>query len=124
MKKKTEKQYAEFIKSTIEEWVPRLHLHHFTIYQEKDSSQKYLACRYNYPYLDGAVLWTDASYKDWADGTDDGHERKIVHELCHLITDPFYTRAGERYVTMAALEDERERLTDHIAVMAYKNYEN
>lgn len=116
-KPRTEAMYSAFIQSVIDRWQPRLRLEHFVIYPEKDESTRYLACRYNYPYLDGAILWTDRSFRDWRDG-DERHERKLVHELCHLITDPFYTRAGDRYVTKEVLEDERERLTDHIAVLA------
>lgn len=121
MKKKTEKEYGAYLVRTIRKWQPRLHLDHYTIRQQKDADTKYLSCLYNYPYLDGAIQWSEKSYKEWSEGDPD-HERRVVHELCHLITDPFYTRAVERYVTKDTLEDERERLTDFIAVLAFKQH--
>lgn len=121
MKKKTEKEYSEYLMIIIKKWQPRLHLDHYTIRQQKDAETKYLSCLYNYPYHDGAIQWSEKSFEDWQKG-DPEHERRVVHELCHLITDPFYTRAVERYITKDALEDERERLTDFIAVIAFKQF--
>lgn len=36
----------------------------------------------------------------------------ILHELCHLLTDPFYAKATNRYATHTEINDERELLTD------------
>jgi hypothetical protein len=121
MAKKTERDYSEWLTRVIAKWEPRLNLQYFDIRHEKDPKQSYLACRYNYPYLNGTILWTDESFKSWAKG-DPIHEDKIVHELCHLITDPFYTKAIERYITKDTLEDERERLTDQICTILVKNF--
>ena len=38
----------------------------------------------------------------------------VVHELCHLITDPLYVKASQRYVGDKEIEAERERITDTI----------
>jgi hypothetical protein len=44
--------------------------------------------------------------------------------LCHLITDPLYSKASTRLVSKTEVEDEREKLTDHLAVMAHKLMSN
>ena len=119
---KTEKAYKKWIEQTAKKWSPKLKLENYIIKVEKGKDTEYLACKYSYPYLSGTIQYSDASYKDWKIDPITEHEPLIIHELCHLITDPFYTKACERHVTKQTLEDERERLTDHIAVVVYKNF--
>lgn len=88
---------------------------------KKDKEQKYLASEFNYPYLDAKILWTDASLEDWKKDKSSA-ERRIIHEFCHIITDPFYCKATEKYVSKNEIEDERERLTDHIAQIVNKHF--
>lgn len=114
--KKTEREYSEWIDAVVKKWQPRLKLDQFEIRNEKDPEQKHMACRYNYPYLTGVILWTDSSFQAWAKG-DKVAEHKVIHEMCHLVTDPFYTKAVMRYIEKESLEDERERLTDHVALI-------
>ena len=38
----------------------------------------------------------------------------MVHEFCHLLTDGLYTKATKRFASKDEIENERERLTDHI----------
>lgn len=45
----------------------------------------------------------------------------LSHELSHALTDPLYCKATNRYVGKQEIEDERERLTDHIANIVLKN---
>ena len=45
----------------------------------------------------------------------------IIYELCHVVTDPFYGKATDRFMDRQSLEDERETLTDHIAMIVLKN---
>lgn len=120
MKNKTEKEYVAYISETIKTWVPRLLLQNILVGVQKDEKEKFLASRYRYPYMDAQVLWTDNSFKSCL--KDPNQEHEIVHEMCHVITDPFYTRAVDRYTSKDSLEDERERLTDQIAIIAFKSF--
>lgn len=119
--KKKEKQYQEFILKCIKKYQPILQLGHFTIVVKKDTgSQYYMACQHTYPYNDGIIIYSDDSLKDWLEEPRERHEKKVVHEMCHLITDPLYTKATTMWNSKSEIEDERERLTDHIAVMVTK----
>lgn len=120
MKKKTEKEYLEYITSVIKKWSPRLLLDSHIIGIQKDN-EYFLACKFRYPYMDVQILWSDKSFKDWC--KDENQEHEIVHELCHVITDPLYAKAVTQWVSQQEVEDERERLTDRIAVILLKSYE-
>jgi len=39
------------------------------------------------------------------------------YELCHLITEPLYSKASTQFVSKTEVEDEKEKSTDHLAVM-------
>lgn len=119
IKKKTIKQYKEFIQKCIDKYQDKLCLSSYTIVI-RETKEHYLACQYRYPYNDGIILFSQQSYKDWLEEPNSYHERKILHELCHLITDPFYTKATTQYTSRSEIEDERERLTDTIAVIVSK----
>ena len=116
-KDKTEKQYRAFIQSVIDKYAPILLLNNFIVVmkKEKEGDDYYLACKYRYPYLDGVIIYSNRSMEDWKKEPKEYHERKLVHELCHLITDPLYGKATTLFVSKTEIEDERERLTDHIA---------
>ncbi len=86
---------------------------------EKDEDY-YLASRFNYPYLDLTIIYSDKFIKDWkADKID--AERRLIHEFCHAITDPFYATVID-WPTKKKIEDERERLNDHIAQIVNKHF--
>jgi hypothetical protein len=118
--KKTEKDYVAFIQQCITKYQGPLLLTTHTIVIRKNTEHYYLACKYRYPYNDGIVIYSDASFRDWLDEPVSYHERKILHELCHLITDPLYSKATTQFVSKTEVEDEREKLTDHLAVMVHK----
>lgn len=118
-KPKTEKDYVSFIRRCIEKYQGPLLLASYTIVIRKKDNE-YLACQLRYPYNDGIVIYSNRSYRDWLEEPASYHERKILHELCHLITDPLYTKARNRFGSEGEIEDEREKLTDHLAVMVHK----
>ena len=111
--------FQEYIHSVIAEYAPVLRLQHFTFEVEK-VEKKYMECHFCYPYLSATVRYGEEAEKDYDHGKPMAHI--IVHELCHLITDPLYSRAFDRFTTESALEDERERVTDHVAKVVFALY--
>lgn len=79
-------------------------------------------CRHRYPYRDNDIMYSDGLVKMWEDGDD--IVPIIVHELCHIVTDPFYTKATKRYVTEEEILEERESLTEHISNIIIKHEHN
>lgn len=69
-------------------------------------------CDSNYPYLNVTIKIGDEFIKMLNDGED--IEPYIVHEMCHIITDPLYYKAISRYASEDEIKDERELLTDYI----------
>lgn len=88
-------------------------------YVEKDEDY-YLASKFNYPYLDITIIYSDKFLKDWGENKVDA-ERRLIHEFCHTITDPFY-HCANNYPSKERLHDERERMTDHIAQIVNKHF--
>lgn len=113
-----EKDFEKWIRKQVNRYVPHLGLELWDIKIEKTTKERYLAMSCNYPYMDGRIMYTDAALKDWK-------EKKlmpdrILHELCHLITDPLYVKAVERHSSVDEIKDERERLTDYLAATLRK----
>lgn len=77
--------------------------------ENKDSVME---CVFNYPYLNVVFKYGDELIERFNNKED--ITPYVVHEMCHVITDPFYAKAIERYVTKFEINDERELLTDYI----------
>ena len=120
--KKDEIQYIKWIRQMYDKYKSILFIekYHFKVEKTKKEAQ-YLASEFNYPYLDAKILWSDESLKDWKENREDA-ERRLIHELCHTITDPLYSKTTNVYVSKSEIEDERERLTDHIAQIVNKHF--
>jgi len=86
---------------------------------EKDEDY-YLASKFNYPYLDITIIYSEEFTKDWQKDKKNA-ERRLIHEFCHTITDPFYHTANN-YPSKERLNDERERMTDHITQIVNKHF--
>ena len=114
MKKKTKKDFEAYVFRIIKKYIPVLFLQRNTFEVEQGTKDKnaYFEARLAYPYLNQKILYSDEAIKDYADGKD--MTPFIVHEICHAVTDPFYYKATERYVTEKEIEHERELLTDHV----------
>lgn len=95
-----------------------LEKYHLSI--EKNKTDAYLASEFNYPYLDINILYSEKSLKDWIKDKRNA-ERRIIHEFCHTVTDPFYSVVLQ-WPTKEHIEAERERLTDHIAQIVNKHF--
>lgn len=121
--KKTLKQYETYLRSIIDQYVPILLLqrHTFELKYGTESPEALMECVFNYPYLNVTIKYSEKSYKEWLAGKD--VIPYVVHEMCHPITDPLYSKATARYVSKDEIIDEREGLTDYICniVLRKKN---
>lgn len=105
------------INNIIEAFVPLLMLQHFTFDLNEDEDA-YFTCKFCYPHFEAVISYSKQAEKDFDGGKN--ITRYVVHELCHLITDPLYSKAFDRFVSKNEIEDERERLTDWIARMVMR----
>lgn len=74
-----------------------------------------------YPYKDAKVYYGPDAIRIFKQRRFEYLKKALVHEICHALTDPIYCKAGSRYISKDELEDERERLTDHLANLIIKN---
>ncbi len=117
----SEKKFKQYVMGIIEKYTPILLLQKYTFEIKKgglEDPKAFMESLYNYPYLNATIKYSDECIKEWKD-------RKniipyIVHEMCHLITDPLYTKATTRYASRSEIEDERENLTDLICNIIIK----
>lgn len=84
--------------------------------QDKEASAE---CDNSHPYKTIHIKYSDDLLKDFKEGVD--VTATLVHEMCHPITDPLFNKATYRYVSQTEINEERERLTDHIANIVIKN---
>ena len=113
---KTEKDFEKWIHKQIRFYLPFLGLQIQRIKVEKkinEEKEDYLSISCVYPYLDPTLNYVDESFEDWKKG--ELKKDRILHELCHILTDPLYSKAIYRYVGIDEIKDERERLTDTIS---------
>ena len=114
MKTKTEKDFVKWISSAIVFYKPYLDINLQNIEIEK-SETYYLSITCSYPYLQPTITYSSKSFSDFKEGK--LKRNAILHELCHMITDPLYSKSIQRFVSKDEIEDERELLTDKIAVI-------
>jgi len=107
-------QIKNKVLSIIKKYQPILLLNRntFEIKYPVSNNEAVAECESNYPYLNVTIRIGDKLIKMLNDGED--VEPYIVHELCHVITDPLYYKAIYRYTTKDEINDERELLTDYI----------
>lgn len=120
--KKEEIQLIKWIEEMYHKYKSVLFIEKYHLKVEKDIHQDpvYLGSKFNYPYLDITILYSDKFLKDWQKNKKDA-ERRIVHEFCHTITDPFYA-VMLSWPTKTALEEARETLVDHVAQIVNKHF--
>lgn len=116
---KENKKYLKWLDDMWEKWSPILMLQKHTMLFIKDNSRFY-SCEVRYPYLNSRVTYSDESFKLWKQDKKISEEY-VVHEFCHLITDPLYVKSLQRFVSKNEIEDERELLTDHIQRIVTNN---
>lgn len=74
---------------------------------------------YRYPYKETVIQYGKSAIESFDKKEFDDLKHILVHELCHSLTDPLYSKAVNRYVSKDEILDEREALTDHIANIIY-----
>lgn len=117
---KGEKEYQKWIERMYDKYKSVLFIEKYSLKSEK-KQEGYLASRFNYPYLDIVIEYSEESINDWKKDSKSA-ERRIVHEFCHVITDPFYC-VSVGYSTKEQIENERERMVDHIAQIINKHFQ-
>ena len=73
-----------------------------------------------YPYKETCIQYGSDALAMWKRKDKKTLKEVIIHELCHSVTDPLYGKATNRFIGRDELNDERERLTDHIANIIVK----
>ena len=110
MNKKVEKRIWEVIEKYRS--ILLLNMHTFTLKYPTENKNATAECIFNYPYLNVTINYSDKLIEMFEEGKD--IVPYIVHEMCHVITDPFYAKAESRYASKDEILDERELLTDYI----------
>lgn len=118
--KKDASTYEKWIREMFDKYKNVLFIEKYHLRMKFDKETAYLASKFNYPYLDITILYSDESLADWKKNKKDA-ERRIIHEFCHTITDPIYSVVID-WPTRDAIEQARERLTDHIAQIVNKHF--
>ena len=113
--KTTKKEFVNWIKKQIDYYKPYLDINLQNIQVKENSSIEYLQIECAYPYLEPIINFSEKAFVNWKEGK--LSKDRILHELCHIITDPLYNKAIARYVSKDEIEDERERLTDTICII-------
>ena len=118
--RKTKKEFEKLLHEMIAKYAQILMIVHHTFSVEYGCEHRnsVMEFAYSYPYLDSIVRYSDDALKRWRKG--ENILPFLLHELCHGVTDPLYAKATSRYVTNSEIEDERERLTDHICNIVLK----
>ena len=117
---KIEKEFQKWVMQMYEKYKSVLFIEKFEVKVEKDKKERYMASEFNYPYLDAKILYSKEALEDWIKDKKDV-ERHLIHEFCHIITDPFYATVTN-WPTKVQLEEARERMTDHIAQIVNKHF--
>jgi len=90
----------------------------FELKYPTENKESLAECVCNYPYLNVIINYGDKLVEKWKKKED--IVPYIVHEMCHVITDPLYCKAIGRYATKDEINDERELLTDYICNISLK----
>jgi hypothetical protein len=121
MKKTDHEKFAEWILKIFDKYKRILFLEQFSVKVRYDKDTDYMASKVHYPYYDATFLFSEDAIDSWKEDSL-RMENVMVHEFCHLITDPFYCVAIQRHVDKTTVEEARERLTDHISQIVNKNF--
>lgn len=117
--KTSEKDFVTWIKKKIEHYKPILGIELQEIGVRRGSPKvEYLEISFTYPYLDPSISYSQHALENWQKGI--LKPDSVLHELCHIITDPLYDSAFERFINKKTIEDNRERLTDTMAAIIRK----
>jgi hypothetical protein len=107
-------KFEKWLKSKISRYSKILGISDQIITIESDSKH-YMEISCSYPYHDPIIRYSEEALNNWKKGKliDD----RVLHELCHILTDPLYCKTNARYSSENEILDERERLTDKISII-------
>lgn len=118
MKQKTHKDFIAWIKKAISVYAPVLGVQDQIIKVQYEDDTEFMNITCTYPYLDPIIGFSEKAFEAWKKG--EVPEDRVLHELCHMITDPLYCKAMSRFSGKQEIEDERERLTDTLCMIIRK----
>lgn len=120
-KKEPDVEFEKAVMEIINKYVPILFLQRYTfeLKNELENDGSTMECKFNYPYLNATFNYGEKIVKMWKEKKD--IVPYVIHEMCHLITDPLYCKATNRWSTHDEVKDERELLTDYICNIVVKN---
>ena len=121
MSKKLQKEFEAWAMPRLLKIQKILLLEHFQPIDLKyDPKSSVASCHHSYPYNSIRIYYSNQELREFKEdkkslmGT-------LIHEMAHPLTDPLYHVGVNRYVTGQQIENEREKLTDHIANIVLKN---
>ena len=124
--KEEKKKYMAFCRRIAYELQPKMFLNLYGIdfeycWQEKDTDKHNDNCvtaeiKTNHRYYSAHLKLYPSTFEMFKKGKRERVAEVIVHELCHIITDPLYKIAneGSSNNTMPFIEDVREQTTQHL----------
>lgn len=122
MKKKN--NYAKFIGWCLDEAWRIQGLTHLTNYrirmdnEPNNASYEYaFEIHLNYPYQDARLAWKLSTYEEWEQGKLKTVSYYLLHEMLHLLTQPYANAAFDRHASQGYLKTMGEELTDKIAIL-------
>ncbi len=118
------KVFEKWARALITEYQKKLLItqHHVTLEGKTESDSALMQIKFRLPYLDPLMGYNPKKVEEyWKKGDKAELKHSIVHELCHIVTDPLYGCAVDRHISKDETERTRETLTDHIAMIVMKN---
>lgn len=118
------KKFEEYVMKVIKKYQPILDLNNYTFklnYPCQNDDAAMESC-FVYPYMDAVFNYSDIIIERWKKKED--IRGVIIHEMCHLITDPLYSKGENRWTSRNEILDEREKLTDFISKLVLKIKDN
>lgn len=114
------KKFEDYVFKVIDKYKNLLDLGNFTfkLNYPCQNEDAYMECFNVYPYMDAKFNYSDSVIKMWKNK--ENITGIIVHEMCHLVTDPLYIKGDRRYSSQNEILDERENLTDFISKLVLK----
>lgn len=95
-------------------------LEHFAPLDLEPSETEASECQFNYPYQTITIRYSKSVLSDFYNKNYQRVIGVLIHEMSHCLTDALYAKATTQWTSRSEIEDEREKLTDHIANIVLK----
>jgi len=111
------KQFEIWANKKLKELQKLLLLEHFLLQPIKptEDSEEAPYCKFHYPYQTIDIFYNKFILDKYLEGNKQKALEILTHEMCHPLTDEFYSKGFNRFTGKEDLEQSREKLTDHIA---------